>query len=498
MTLDKLNQNPRARYDLDFSDLHEHALNFDTRSGDRVFARVRSRDDAAATFVDMRVWDTSERAIELVYPVDSQKTWSKGEAVDLEVRIAGQRMLFEGLIVDQIRESDATRRIGIRYARRVEQWSQHERRVGPRWVCSDQFYPSCIATSPFVSGGATVFQVKDVSSEGMQLVCDISRTYLIPKMRVRLTVNFPLVGDFVTPVEIVRIGFDSQGGKDLLSVGVKFIQLTDEMRVVIAQYLIEFSNVPSLQALKDSGFRPPQPKRGIEFYFAKSEEDIREVWQLRKVAHLNDHNIADESLSDEDMSDRYDMVSRIVVGKHNGRIVATARAHFGSLDYPLEHETYVEWPKELPRRDEIMEISRVALHPEFQKADLLMGLFQYVVMTFREERPFVLLSAWPDQAGMYTRLGFSDTGLRYKAEIWTKEIHVLMGDGLAGLCGKNINPLVWNLTWRPAAERMIRSGVISPMGMNKFRFQFYKLFAWPARILERLSRGPKKKKIRNK
>ena len=481
----------RNKYDLDFTELHDRALNFDTRAGDRILSRIRKRGESGR-FTDMRVWDTSERAIELVYPENEDHAWAKGDSVDLEVTVGSQRILFEGLIVDEIRHNEFAKRIGIRYARRLEKWSRAERRSGPRWICSNQYYPICVATSPFISSGAVVFQVSDVSSEGMQLVCDISKTYLIPQLKIRLTVNFPLVGDFVTTVEVVRIGFDSVGGKDHLSIGVKFLKLTHEMRSVIAQYLIEFSNAPSLRALRDHGFKPPDPKRGVDFYFAKTESEIRAIWKLRRLAHENDDNIAITAVTDEEMSDKYDMVSRLIVGSYRGKIIATARTHFGSMDLPLEHENYVEWPQSLPRRDQVFEVSRVALDPEFQKGDLLFGLFQFIVMTYREERPYVVLSAWPHQVGLYEKLGFSDTGLRHKGDLWKHEQRVMIADGLASLCGRNLNPVTWNLTWRPVAERMIDCGVIEPKGMNKLRMEVYKAFGLPSRFVERIVTRPRK------
>ena len=491
-----MNNNPqppsRQRYDLPFEHLHEGASNFDIRASDHVAARLRKRDSGVGGFSEVRVWDTSERAIEIVYPADLSQTWSTGDSVDLEITISGQRMLFEGLVVNQISANAHTKRIGIRYSRRIDPWSKQERRVGPRWVCSDQFYPTCIATSPFINAGPTIFQVRDVSSDGMQLTCDISKTYLVPKLKVRLTVNFPLVGDFVVNVEVARIGFDSIGGRDILSIGVRFLKLTEDMKAIIAQYLVEFSNVPSLQALRDNGFKPPEPKRGIEFYYAKTEQDLRDTWHLRKKAHLNDDNIAAQHVEDEDMSDWYDLSSRIILGKYRDRLVATARVHFGSLDYPLEQEGYVEWPKNMPRRDQIMEISRVALDPDFQKGDLLFGLFQFIVMSYREERPYVVLSAWPHQVKLYKKLGFSDTGLTHKEEFWRHKQNILIGNGLAGLCGKNMNPLVWNLTWRPAAERMIKNGIIEPKGMNRLRMAIYRLFAGPASLIQFFARGPRR------
>ena len=218
----------RNDYDLDFSELHGHAMPFDARETDNVVARVRKREANSKTLHQMQVWDTSERAIELVQRDEDSISLTVGDAVDLEVTISGQRMFFEGLVVDQIQNNEHAKRIGIRYARRIESWAKQERRRQPRWLCSDQFFPVCVATSPFIRGSTTIFQVRDLSTSGMQLACDISRTYLIPQMKIRLTVSFPLVGDFVAPVEIARIGFDSIGGRDVLSVGVRFLSLTRE------------------------------------------------------------------------------------------------------------------------------------------------------------------------------------------------------------------------------------------------------------------------------
>jgi len=481
----------RSKYDLDFSAIHSLSKPADVRDYDRAVARIRRRGDDDA-FINVKLWKLSPLGVELVQP-DGGHDFAKGDSIDLELIISAQRMSFEGLVVDLVQQNEHITLIGIRLSKRVERSTKDDRRGSPRWLCSDHYFPTCVAASPFVMHDITNFQVRDLSTDGMLLVCSLDNSHLLPGTKLRLTVNFPMIGDFVAMVKVARVGFYGSGGQDMLAVGVEFLSVTGQMRRVIAQYLIQFSNVGSLEELKDSGLRPESLTRAVNFYFIKTEEDYREVLKLRRIAHLADDNFIDESITDEDMGDIFDADSRILVGTFGGAIVTTARIRFNSIDEPLEHEEFVKWPDHLPRRDQIVEVSRAANHPDFRHGDLLIGLFQYIAATcIREEKPYFVIGSWEEMVPFYERLGFSDTGLNHSEPLWKHKQQIMLADGMTGLLGKNVNPFYWNLVWRMVAEHMIEAEILEPKGLDLIRFNMFKLLGPLARLAHRSGGGPRK------
>ena len=94
----------RTKFDLDFTRIHEIINPADVRERDRVLARLRKRDRDQSAYTSLRVWKMSPLGVELVHPSEGE-VFSKGTPIDLEIIVSGQRMYFEGLIVDLIQEN---------------------------------------------------------------------------------------------------------------------------------------------------------------------------------------------------------------------------------------------------------------------------------------------------------------------------------------------------------------------------------------------------------
>lgn len=482
----------RSKYDLDFSAVHQKVQPADIRHTDRVMARVRMRsDDASEDYHAVKVWRMSPLGVELV--CDEQEIeWQKGSPIDLELTIGGQRMFFEGLVVDLVQENDAIKLAGIRLSNRLDSTRGEEKRRSPRWICSDEYFPTCVAPSPAVINDFMHFQVRDISLNGLQLICSLRNKFLIPDMVLRITAIFPLVGDFVTSVKVVRVGFTTARGKDRLSVGVEFVDVDEHMKTVLGQYLIQFGNVDSLDSLRRLGYKFESVTRAVDFYYVKTEEDYREVLRLRFLAHKADGNLSDDSVELSSMGDINDAKGRIVIGKHNGEAVATSRVRFNTLDEPMEHERYVDWPDSLPRRDQIMEVSRVCTHPDYRRGDLLAGLLQFTCATIlHPERPWVVVGSWPEMVGFYKKVGFEETGLTHLEPQWNTEQHILIGNSNYSVTGKGVNPIYWNLIWRGASEYAITNSIVVPQGMDRIRLALYRAIGPFARLFFSLRRKSK-------
>lgn len=481
---------------LDARDVHGVVYPDDIRNTDRVLARIKKR-DAAQDYQEARVWRLSPLGVELVYPEVVSREYEKGESVEVELTIAGQRSVLFGVIVDLVESPEIPRLLGIRLTPMKESLTEENRRTGSRWLCSDRFYPTCMAATPGKFDDYIYFQVRDVSETGLQLMCSLRNKFLISGMRLSLTAVFPMGNVVPIAVEVVRVSVVTIGGRDRLIVGTKFVGLSEQARGALGQYLIQFSSDASAEDLRSSGLAPRSVALGVDFYNLKSEEDYREVLALRHRAHLKDGNIG-QHVEVQDMGDINDSRARILVGKYRNKVVATARVRFNEASEPMEHEAFVDWPKELPRRDQIVEISRVATHPEFRRSDLLAALFRITyVNVIQPERPWIVISCLDQMVKFYAKMGFQETGLTHEEPLWEpgKTLNVMIVNTPNIVLGRGVDPLAWNFVWKDVANVLIDSGVVSPTGLDRARLRLYRMIGPVASIFVR-RRSPAKSRTR--
>ena len=475
----------RDRFSLDFSEIHGSVFPADVREEDRIVARIRKR-VADSSFESIRIWRVSPLGIELVQNENSD--YVRGDKIDLEVTIGGQRTHFEGLVVDLVQKNEEISLIGIRLSNRgkdVE--STTEKRRTTRWICSDDFFPTCISPTPGRFNEYIYFQIRDISEDGFQLICSLRNKYLIPGMQLNLTASFPMVGDLSLTVCVTRVGIISERGKDYLVVGTEFISLGKNSKNVIGQYLLQFTDAETLDDLRSADFFPKSVAKGTDFYFLKSESDYEEVLNLRLAAHLAGNTIDSESTAAE-MGDIFDTNSRIIVGKCNGKIIASARVRFNVLDQPMEHEQYFNWPAHLPRRDQVFEITRTVTHPNFRRNDLLAALLQFISATcVQPQRPWVLFSSTDKLLSFYTKAGFKQTGISYNHPTYRGKQNVLVTNVHDFLLGRSSHPMYWNMIWGDVYSYLVDSGIIIPEPMDRARIRAYKLYYPIASVLYKLS-----------
>jgi len=489
------NSTRRNKFDVDFRAIHSVVHPSDIRDTDRVLGRIRHRTKSGGEFVPIRIWKLSPLGVELVQP-EGEHAFAKGDPVDLEITLAGQRTRFEGLVVDLVQAAEAVELLGIRLSRRSnDDLPQDDRRRAPRWLCSDEFFPTCMAPTPGRFDDFVYFQIRDISNEGLQLVCSLRNKFLIAGMRLRIIAVFPMGSVTNLQVEITRVGITSIGGKDKLVVGARFVELSSFARQAIGQYLIQFGDVESLEVLRTAGLAPKSVSLGVDFYILKSEEDYLEVLELRRLSHTLDGNLK-HPVEAIDMGDINDARARIVVGKYRGKVVATARVRYNELDEPLEHEAHVVWPKELPRRDQIIEVSRVATHPDYRRNDLLAALFRFSCQNcVQPERPWVVVSCLDHMVSFYEKIGFRQTGLRHTEPIWREDrvLNIMIVNISEMVLGRDVNPLYWNMLWKDLADLLMEQQAVTPTGLDKIRLFAYRSLSPVIDLLSRFRR-PKKNK----
>ena len=301
-------------------------------------------------------------------------------------------------------------------------------------------------------------------------------------MKLELFAQFPGAESAQIDVVIKRIKIEEEAGKDMLGVGVEFENLSTNARSSIGQYLTQFSTNSSPKDILNAGFKIESIALGTEFYFLKTNEDYQKVLELRLIAHRHAGNVTDEA-TPEDMGDINDARSRIIVGKIGGQVVATARLRYNEINTPLEHEAHMDLPADFPRRDQIVEVSRAATHPDYRQSDLFVALWIHMATyVLQKQRPYVLIGSHPALVKLYERCGLKATGHTHGEEMWTVAQHVMIANFHEAVMGKNTHPLYWNQMYRPIVKGAIESGILTPNEMDLIRMSAYRKLAWISKL----------------
>lgn len=484
----KIETRQRDFTEVDFREVHDIIFPADVRETDLISARVRRRGEVE--FSPFRVWKLSPLGIELLSNGDDELV--KGETVEMELTVGTQTSSFEGLVVGTSNTRSRSRTvIGIRFsAKRQEPTAGDDRRKGSRWICSSQFDPVAIAPNPAQFNDFLYFKIRDISKSGIRAITSLRNKFIVPGMELTLQVSFPIPSQISTMMKVARIGVTTEGGKDYLEVGLTFTSLSRQQREIIGQYLVQFSDADSLKRIREDGFFPLSLTRGVDYQYIKSEEDFRQVLELRLSANREVGKVPDHYAA-EDMADIYDTRGRILVGKYRGIVVGTARLSFAEAGDRLEHEEYVTLPDDFPRRDQVLECARAATNPEFRGSDLWTTLIQHIaIVAIQARRYWVVLSTTPELVGMYLRLGFRDTGLRYEHELYPGKVQVVLLINVPEvIMGIGVGPVYWNAIWRGVAKYLNEQEVLRP----STRVKVYSLMAPLSEGVRYFARRPRRR-----
>jgi predicted GNAT family N-acyltransferase len=295
---------------------------------------------------------------------------------------------------------------------------------------------------------------------------------------------------------IVRnVAVTNEAGKDLLSLGFEIVDPTTRDRSTIGQYLVQFGNSASPDDLRAQDLPPESVARAIDFSFVRTRDELAEVLRLRTEAYSDAGKVGDDV---DLLADSFDAKSRIVIGKHNGRIVASARVFIPQSGDLLEHEDFLQLPEECARREDLVEIMRVCTDNEYRRSDLLLALFRYVAITCVQASRFTVVGcATPELVPIYRRIGFRATGIRYTHPLLNNKEHVLLlANAKKAILGIDINPIIWNLVWRDTAKYLVENEFLTQDPLSQSRLFVYRLLGPVANLISRRARKSNTKKTK--
>ena len=455
---------------------------------DNVSARITSPRTLAGHPVLAIVTKISPLGAELVIS-DSELELQRGSDVVAEIDIDGITSKFEGLVVSLEKLPEQKIGLAIRLTSKEQPTSGgDDRREGARWSCAEMFYPTGVASNPAKFNDFIYFRVQNISKGGFRLLTSMRNKFVVPGVTLDCIISFPMVSQIAATVEVMNLGIVSENDKDYLAIGARIKELSAHQSNVMSQYLAQFGEVRSFTELTKEGLSPITLNKALKFSFVSSSAEYFEVLALRHLAYIADGKLSPD-LSVADMSDIYDARSRILICKKGTTVVGTARLSFHEHTDSLEHEEFVKWPSELPRRDESVEVTRLCTHPEYQGAGLIFSLLRFCVITaVQGRRSWVLSSATSDLVPMYDAVGLKSVGITFNHPTLSNlKHHIMVGNIQDAMLGRTSGPIMWNLVWKDAFNFMVDHEFVATDVVSRVRLALYRSIAPFIPLLRRVA-----------
>ena len=442
---------------------HDTAYPVDVKPSDRVITHIRIS-GSQSNFTTASTTKISPLGIEATLPQAS--AYDKGAKVDLEVVIGGKRSPLSGVIVDSIPLDNKTL-LHIRFLSRAAKSPSEEKRKDIRWLCSEDYLPIAFAPVPGRFKEFTWFQVRNISSSGLQLFCSLTNKFLVPGMDLRINVRFPMVGDSLIRIRIARVRIAVDGTKEVLDVGAEMVELDKASKSMIGQYLLQFSDIDDPEALQNEGFGLNEKILGVRYFFLRSQEDYTAVLKLRSRVS----NAPNEPLFSH--IDPKDQLARVIVAQVRNLSLAAALLVFSIEEVEdAEYKDLLSLPA-LPRRDQILTLLNLQFDPTVDSKYLLIGLLKYVCTTcVTQEKPYLLVCLPKKYTQIMAKLG-------WKQVDWTNSAGdaAMVGNAYDALVGVGANPIYWNFIWREVSDYMIETKAFNPVGIQRAMLTIYRCFS---------------------
>lgn len=476
------------------SSVHGTIVPAEVREGDGIHAKLIVNSGGIHLEKTLRVWKMSPLGIELM--ADGLDTLPKGIVVDLEVQIGFHKSVLSGLLVDDIIEENGKRFLHIRLTPRTrERIESVERRTASRWICSDDFFPTGVASNPAKFNDFIYFKIRDISVGGLKIHTSLRNKFIISGMVFDCLINFPMISQIKVQVVVKSVRVELIGGKEVLAIGVTYDTNDRETSSVVAQYLVQFGASASLEELRTQGFATGSISDAVSFSFVRTKEEYDQILELRHIAYRAAGKV-DAQTRPEEMADAFDARSRIVIGKYKGQVVASARLIFNQFEDRMEQENFVKWPEQLPRRDEMVEITRACTRPEFRRSDLLIAMFRFIAVTVtHSKRKWIVICATDEMSPLYRRIGFLDQNLSYAhTKLNGLKHNILLANVPDAMAGKTVDFVTWNIVWSGVSSYLGNYSLLQSDQMTNIRLSIFRLLGPLANLIYKLEKAFRKRR----
>lgn len=479
--------------------IHGDYYAVDVRQGEAIDVEVRH--GKGESFTTALVWRLSPLGIEIVEAPTSGLIL--GQSVQLLLHLGQQTLKQSGTVVSVDASHPKGSLAGIVFDRRSRKTSTESSspvRKASRWQTHAMFYPVGCSMNPARFNDKIFFRVVDISKNGMLVETSLRNKFIISGLKLTGTIDFPNAGQIAFTAKVASSRYQAKQSGAVQLIGFEFVALSKPALKIVGSYILNFAKSdrkdPSPLRLKKEGYGTVALGEAVEFDYVKTEQEYQQVLQLRSEAFQAVEGLGVVSNA-EDMADAFDGRSRIIIARFRNQVVGTMRLVFHGPNDLFEEEQYVKFPDDFPPRDQVVEASRAATHPDFRGADLFINLVRFSMLTVLQSgRKYTIQSTYGALVPVYVRIGFKDMNMRVPHPVFPgEELHLLLGEPYAVMTARTGNPFVYQML-APHIEQFLSSSAYTQLSLvDKGRLKVWKK---SAALLSMYKHGVKIKKTLQK
>lgn len=350
-----------------------------------------------------------------------------------------------------------------------------ERRSKNRWNCPEHLLPSGTTPNPIRFNDFILFRVVDVSANGLRLATSLRNKMLCVGQILEATISVPMIGPINISLKIHRVALDEVYGKQQLILGVTFVRTDEVMLSTLSEYLLTFAEKCTVLSLKESGFPARYSNTAYDFTYVKSQKDYEDVLQLRYDCYIKSGKLG-EGITPDFMRDEFDSRARILIVKHQGKIIASVRGMFHEKGDKTSHERYLVYPPQFPDPSECLELSRLCVHEEHQSAGLANELTKhFILLAIKSARKHCYFSVTDSFKPHWLKLGFIETNVNYVHEqLGNARHHLMICNAERAILGRITGPSAWLSSYEHLFDYCVEYGLIEPSVFDLIKSNWFR------------------------
>lgn len=327
---------------------------------------------------------------------------------------------------------------------------------------------------PLIFNERTAIKVNEISKSRLKFTIFENDIIIFPDMDLEIRFAVQTTAGSTLKIKVLKINALEGGQVEVFAIIEK---LNSKLEADIVNFFLQ-SLESTPQQLKQAGFSIKKVSNNFRFKFVKTHEEYLEVLKLRFLAYKDAGKVLDtQTLAD--MATPFDEKSRIIVGYHGEKLVASSMIFFPTENSKFESEAYVEggYSFPMPNRNSMVEIARLCTLPEYRGSDLLKRIFEHTYkLIITAGRRHIVTSCDDTLWLLYKRMGFRKTGQTYNHKKLNNKLHyILMGDSHVGLHSRLINFFVWAYLYGEMTDYMLRKKTVSTDIVTKLKVVILKI-----------------------
>ena len=386
-------------------------------------------------------------------------------------------------------------RLGLTFYKAKNNTSE-DRRKAKRFKITEFLQPSITFENPIFEYAAIFGRVTEIGLDAIQCETSSRNNSVLPGMKLRFTIAFPLLGSLAVTGEVVYYT-SHQSDPQRVMFGVRILSNHEEFQMMSSELLVMSNKDVSTSVLQDEGFMLGTISRAVSLEYAFDQQDLNRIAELRlKAWQHKGYFIGVTDLSQ--MFDKYDHYSRHLVARVNGKIVASARLVFNNGYYErCEHSQYkVDIPEWLWKAG-FVETSRLVTDPEYRGGDLFLMMTQQIGKTVLQSGfQYMVSSCEPSLEKIYLSSGCTRV-TTFNTPDSLKPWCLLVMDVGSTIKGFGMNPIFWNIVQKPITNFLLKRNFISASKFQKLWIASYKLFGPLSNMIIKMKSKKRSKKKLN-